>query len=426
MSPWVRLRIAGTRSCVVRAREALGVADHVTGADAVARLQPAGERERRGELRGAADDVGVGDPDVLDPDRGLVEPDRVAAAPLERDELVDRAVAVDQEVRADAGPLAELDVRRVGRERVEGGAVARGRRVVLDDHVRVDQLRLAVAVVAGASSGASGACGRSRTGSGPTRSAASAASAPPARGSAASASTARAWRARRGRRARPDGSSTTNAVEPGSVVLSQAVAVPGSAVEPARGQADAARVGARQRPVAGAGQVDERERLVVGERERGPLAPDEPLQRARLGLGRGPAAGEVRVERPPAGAPVAREVAVEVDAARVLARAGGDPVGVRGADEQQPDARGRRRRAQPRDHRVPGGLVAVDRADHEHRGRRGRVADALDGQRAVARGGAVALRVRGGGQQQDGQDGGEDGAHRAPRLAGAATAAGAP
>jgi len=40
---------------------------------------------------------------MLDSERGVVQADGVAAAPLERDELVDRAVAVDDEVRAAPG-----------------------------------------------------------------------------------------------------------------------------------------------------------------------------------------------------------------------------------------------------------------------------------------------------------------------------------
>ena len=37
---------------------------------------------------------------MLDPDRDVVQPDGVAAHDVERDELVDRSVAVDDEMRA--------------------------------------------------------------------------------------------------------------------------------------------------------------------------------------------------------------------------------------------------------------------------------------------------------------------------------------
>ena len=78
---------------------------------------------------------------------------------------------------------------------------------------------------------------------------------------------------------------------------------------------------------------------------------DQPLERARLGLARAGAAGEVGVERPPAAGPAEREVAVEVDAARVLARAVADAVGVRGLHQPQLHAGRRLEPAQPRDRR---------------------------------------------------------------------------
>ena len=74
----------------------------------------------------------------------------------------------------------------------------------------------------------------------------------------------------------------------------------------------------------------------------------------------------IDVERPPAAAPAEREVAVEVHAARVLARAVGDAVRVRRAHEQQPHAGRRQNPPQARDHRVARGLVAVDRAHDQH------------------------------------------------------------
>ncbi|HKH16087.1 MAG TPA: hypothetical protein VKA57_01070, partial [Solirubrobacteraceae bacterium] len=122
--------------------------DHVAREDAEAALEPARQPQRRAALGPAPHHVGVRDADVLDPDRAVVEPDGVAAAPAQRDELVDRAVVVDEEVRADSGPLAELDVGRVGGERLERRFEAARAGVVLDDHLRLDELRLRLAVVA--------------------------------------------------------------------------------------------------------------------------------------------------------------------------------------------------------------------------------------------------------------------------------------
>jgi hypothetical protein len=124
------------------------VPDDVARRDAEAALKPARQPQRRGALGAAAHHVGIRDADVLDPDRAVVQPDRVPAAPAERDELVDRAVAIDQKVRADAGPLAELDVGRVRGERLESRFEAARAGVVLDDHLRLDELRLRLAVVA--------------------------------------------------------------------------------------------------------------------------------------------------------------------------------------------------------------------------------------------------------------------------------------
>ena len=73
-------------------------------------LQPARQPQRAAQHRAVAHHRRVGGADVLDADRAVVEPDGVAAAQLQRDELVDGPVRVDQEVRADAGQLAELDV----------------------------------------------------------------------------------------------------------------------------------------------------------------------------------------------------------------------------------------------------------------------------------------------------------------------------
>ena len=128
-------------------------------ADAVARLQPAREAQRRAQLLGAAEDLGVGVADVLDADRAVVEPDRVAADVPEADELVDRAVLVDDEVRAHAGPLVQLDVGRVGGERVPGRGERRGDRVVLDDHLRLEAVGARAVVALGVRAGLGAAFG---------------------------------------------------------------------------------------------------------------------------------------------------------------------------------------------------------------------------------------------------------------------------
>ena len=111
-----------------------------------------------------------------------------------------------------------------------------------------------------------------------------------------------------------------------------------------RGQADAPRVGAHHPRVGARREVHQPHVLVVpdGHRRADPL--DEPPHRARLRLGERSPAREVGVERAPAAGPAAPEVAVEVDAARVLPRAAADAVGVDGVDEPQLDALRRRRR----------------------------------------------------------------------------------
>ena len=85
--------------------------------------------------------------DLLDPDRRPVQADGVTAADAERDELVDRAVAVDHEVRAVAGKLVQLRVGRVRGERVPGAGEALVVGEVLDDHVRGGELPGRLAVV---------------------------------------------------------------------------------------------------------------------------------------------------------------------------------------------------------------------------------------------------------------------------------------
>ena len=333
-SPCVRLRIARDALVVVRAREALGVADHVARADPEAVLEPAREPQGGGELAAVAHHVGVGDADVLDPDRGVVEPDRVAAAPAQRDELVDRAVAVDQEVRADAGQLAELDVGRVRGERVVRGAELRRRRVVLDDQLRVDAAAPRPRRSGAASSAASGACGRRRTGSGPSSIGGFGAAAAARAGAGARR---RAPRARGGGRRAPGAGRRAARRRtrwcPGRAGSASSSRCRGRR-QPARRQPGAAPVVAHRRAAAPRGSTTRRS--AGGSRASGPADLARPAAAARASRARSPRAraGEVGVERAPAAGPAEREVAVEVDAARVLARARAHAVGVRGRTSQ--------------------------------------------------------------------------------------------
>ena len=232
-------------------------------------------------------------------------------------------------------PAARRTRRRARcRERVECRAEAGRGGVVLDDHLRVDAAAPRRRRSGAASSAASGACGRRRTGSGPSRSAASGAAAPlrrRARGRAL-ASTARrvAAAARAATAARPAARRRTRSC-PASGGSATSSRCRGSR-QPARRQPDAARVGADRR-VVGAARERPPAACAGGSRRSasGRTRAISALQRARLGLARRGAAREVGVERPPAAGPAEREVAVEVDAARVLPRAAPDAVGVGGA-----------------------------------------------------------------------------------------------
>src|SRR5438105_14871875 len=78
----VGVRLVRPRSVqllVVRAREALVVADHVADPDVKAADEPSGQLERRAELGAVVEDLAVRGADVLDPDRDVVEAYSVAA-----------------------------------------------------------------------------------------------------------------------------------------------------------------------------------------------------------------------------------------------------------------------------------------------------------------------------------------------------------
>jgi hypothetical protein len=95
------------------------------------------------------------------------------------------------------------------------------------------------------------------------------------------------------------------------------------------------RVAAHQGLVTAALQVDPVEVLVKPDRDLGALTQDEPAQRAGLGLG---SRAGARVEDAAKGPPGPGEVAVEVDAVGVAARARRTAVRVGTIDEQQLDA----------------------------------------------------------------------------------------
>ena len=120
-SPCVWQRQAGVPLAVVRARQALGVADHVRQRDAVAVHQPERQPQRRLHLPRVVEDRRVARADVLDADRRPVEADRVPADRRERHELVDRAVRSITKCAHVPGQLVQLGIGRVGGERVPGG-----------------------------------------------------------------------------------------------------------------------------------------------------------------------------------------------------------------------------------------------------------------------------------------------------------------
>src|SRR5690348_16875291 len=88
---------------VVRAPQALAVADHVADPNVEPVDEPCAQLERRAELRPVVEDLAVRGADMLDPDRDVVEPDGVAAHDVQAHELVDPAAPADDEVRARPG-----------------------------------------------------------------------------------------------------------------------------------------------------------------------------------------------------------------------------------------------------------------------------------------------------------------------------------
>ena len=140
MSPWVWLRRRGDALAVVRARR--GSRCGRSRCSARCRSGSAASAVSRSEARSSRRLPSTSPsvkPDVLDPDRRVVEADRVAAHEPQRDELVDRAVAVDDEVRAESGSSCSSGSGASGAKVFRVGGRARRDGDVLDDHLRVAQ-----------------------------------------------------------------------------------------------------------------------------------------------------------------------------------------------------------------------------------------------------------------------------------------------
>src|SRR5207237_8946084 len=120
---------------------------------------------------------------------------------------------------------------------------------------------------------------------------------------------------------------------------------------------------AREAPLDGwipTGLVDDALVLVEPDRDLRSYAQDQPIRKAALRLGQRPRARVVdAAERPPG----PREVAVEIDAVRVLARVRRVPVGIQVLDHPEIHARGRPQLLERAGDGDPRSLVAVDAAD---------------------------------------------------------------
>jgi hypothetical protein len=136
---------------------------------------------------------------------------------------------------------------------------------------------------------------------------------------------------------------------------------------------DPPRVALLDRGVGAARADDHPQVLVVEDRQLRAHPAHQPQQRPRLGLGGRARSGVVGAVRP--GPPAEREVAVEIDAVRVLPGPGRDAVGIGRPDQPQPHAV-RARAGEPGDDALPRALVAVDVADDQHPDLGGRIAHA--------------------------------------------------
>ena len=95
------------------------MADHIACGQVEPVDQPGGQAQGRAPLPGVAHHFAIRHGHMFDPDRAVIQADRVAAADVGADQLVDRSVAVDHEVGARARALAQFRIRRVGAERGE-------------------------------------------------------------------------------------------------------------------------------------------------------------------------------------------------------------------------------------------------------------------------------------------------------------------
>ena len=148
----VAVRLAAPRGvalAVVAARQALRVPDHVRERDVeAARVSHSVSRRDAESWRGLPRICASLVPTCSMPIAVQLRPTVWRQIVVERHELVDRPVAIDDEVRTRPGALAELGVRRVGGERRPHRREAVRRGVVLDDHVRRGQPPGCDAVVA--------------------------------------------------------------------------------------------------------------------------------------------------------------------------------------------------------------------------------------------------------------------------------------
>src|SRR5439155_24928175 len=109
---------------------------------------------------------------------------------------------------------------------------------------------------------------------------------------------------------------------------------------------------------------DEVHVVVEPDRQPRPEAQDQVVSDPRLTLRERVRAGIVGIPRAAAATPLRRPVGVQVDAAAILARATGEPVGVQVGDEPKVEARpDPLERAKDRDTGTPG---SMDAADHKH------------------------------------------------------------
>ncbi len=120
--------------------EAFVVADDVADFNVVGAADPTSQLDCGGELPAVAHDLGVGYTHVLHPDRTVVQTNCVAAHVTQWHELVDRAVGVNDEVRAGPGQLAKLHIWLVRREGVVGGCVVGGLSPVFNQNARCEQV----------------------------------------------------------------------------------------------------------------------------------------------------------------------------------------------------------------------------------------------------------------------------------------------